>query len=260
MPPPRARSSLFRLQRLLRGVLMTTRRLAAAALVLALLSPAAADAAIIVTTYTGYVVTGFDGADMFHVTDRDLANQQFTVTYRIDDSVAVSSSYVTSTQSNLEGGSVLSSVSPVSAVFTLNHVEIPVAGLRYGYARGLNIPDYVSSLSHTSGDYTLDNFGEHGLFVSARIFSQTYSHSDIPADYHTPYSQTAGGIYSGDGLFKSYGNDGVDHAYLTTEAELRVTGVTTSGAPEPASWALMILGFAGAGAVLRRRGGKLAPA
>jgi hypothetical protein len=36
-----------------------------------------------------------------------------------------------------------------------------------------------------------------------------------------------------------------------------VAGPSASGAPEPAAWALMIAGFGGAGAMLRRRRGQM---
>lgn len=51
-----------------------------------------------------------------------------------------------------------------------------------------------------------------------------------------------------------FGIGGVGYAYIVNEDGREVTGGTlTAGVPEPASWALMLAGFGGLGAMLRRR-------
>jgi len=60
----------------------------------------------------------------------------------------------------------------------------------------------------------------------------------------TNNNSTPTGIESDQGAFNNWSNNGQEHAFYLTGA---------GGAPEPASWALMIAGFGLAGATLRRR-------
>ena len=91
----------------------------------------------------------------------------------------------------------------------------------------------IGSLAETTG---IDLFGNG--FPIAR---------NTPWTTHT-ISFVATGAGSVQIDLRSYSTDGVGP--LLDNVSLDVTG---GGVPEPASWALMILGFGGAGAVLRRR-------
>jgi len=70
------------------------------------------------------------------------------------------------------------------------------------------------------------------------------------------YAGTAVSVYSG-GRFYFVGDsypDDFDPFFATRDLAFQVTPVSVGGGvPEPASWALMILGFGAAGASLRRR-------
>lgn len=74
----------------------------------------------------------------------------------------------------------------------------------------------------------------------------------------TSFEEAPAGVVGGSGGFLSYTEEGVEAVSLTLTATRLVIappaeGPPASPAPEPAGWALLILGFGAAGAALRRQ-------
>lgn len=107
--------------------------------------------------------------------------------------------------------------------------------------------DYVVS---TAGDKASEIDGQAWysvLGIGVGIFAQDYSAKHLGL-YYGPSSAHGGGVF---GPVSAYVNDWAVGSRYTNYA-FRESDVT-SGAPEPGTWALLILGFGLAGAGLRQR-------
>lgn len=243
------------------------RRLAplAAGALLAAALPQAAAAATWTTTYTGVVSEGQDGSGTFgvgHLGSIDpasLAGYGFTAVF-VTDSLASGA-----TLTPVPGGLQIGGAGVVSALFILNGRTL--------------------SLGATSGGQTLTDDGlVQGAAHSAATNEQNIQEvmeegADFPLwyGYRSVASLSLSVTGAGDGNFNLLpaGVIGTGSFYRYLEAYSGATGVgadssgsllvtsvsqaydpgVTGAVPEPGVWALMILGFGAAGAVLRRRGG-----
>ncbi len=99
--------------------------------------------------------------------------------------------------------------------------------------------------AHTSkliGVMLYDYDADVGFQISATIGAQTYL-----SQYITPSNNLTGG-------FVDYGGTLNDANFApVTVGNIQADLGGTGGVPEPTSWALMILGFSGVGAIVRRR-------
>lgn len=128
-----------------------------------------------------------------------------------------------------------------------------------GFGYGLTTPAELSGFFARSdtgwgsqSSYTLTSGGSYAG-NSASVTADAYSPLAglIPWDIFGLYDFTTG---PGDvTTFKgSVGRDGVTTSFIADGGPLRVWSGGTSAVPEPATWAMMTIGFAGAGALLRR--------
>lgn len=233
-----------------------------AGLAVAAIATGPASAGIVTITYEGLVQSGYDQTGYFGVAGRVLDGAHFSARYVLsnDGAAEVYFNPPTSSEFNmlLLGG------------FTLTGASITI----YGANRGLDCVaagDYCSVIHHQSAneggvwgvDTSLHSFGvdtsgpvivtnhvlDLGLTSTIHPFTPGY-------DFRTPFTYA---FQPGD---VATGNLAIDRSVLPSDApsfysdyvtaQLRPTSVAVA-LPEPATWALMILGFGLAGATLRQR-------
>ncbi|OHB31112.1 MAG: hypothetical protein A2790_10705 [Phenylobacterium sp. RIFCSPHIGHO2_01_FULL_69_31] len=105
----------------------------------------------------------------------------------------------------------------------------------------LNLVEYFSDFSFPNNLYRVREYRYESAIYGAMNFSSTVTNADLLGlneDGQLDFTVTA-----------TLGQFRLRGASLTFEREL----IPATAAPEPGAWALMILGFGGAGAALRRR-------
>ena len=106
----------------------------------------------------------------------------------------------------------------------------------------------------TAGDSLVFYIVDHN--ISTNWYSDPSLNGGFNAIYSTPYGGGDAGIPLGSYKFVSFEDRGSigDLDYNDESFVFQNVGVVTHGdVPEPASWALMIMGFGAAGAMMRRR-------
>jgi hypothetical protein len=200
---------------------------AAAAIGVALFAASGASATTVITTYTGTVTDGGDS-----IFGADLTGDAFTAVFTADISIPGEENKSGTLDEVVGGASTPSLPSPSSAVITINGVSYFDSGFEDGTQEVTNF-GIVSS----ANDGTLD----------ADIGVQTGAHFALFKDLATPFTYAP---VSGDDGFGLIDNA----ADATGRIDLDTTSVTVAlAAPEPATWALMLLGVSGLGATLRTR-------
>lgn len=215
--------------------------LGAAVAALVLPCAGASHAATIVMTYYGVVTSGGDASY------NDLTGETIKAIVTIDDT-RTSSEYSTR-YSRIRGGSDYGTLGPVSAVVTLRGVEYRVDGSRNATASQLFDPAvhhmYQESIGSVEG-----LSGAEGHFRGWVIDEKG---GLVPnSDYHNPVAiALRHGLVMG-GSFGVTGAGG-ENVYVNYDARVfAVDGLPFPHVPEPSTWAMMIIGFGGAGVALRR--------
>ena len=205
--------------------------LAAGLAALALATPASA--AVFVVTYQGFA-SGRAQEGAFG-SQTEFQNVAYEAAFTIDTSLGVA--IPTPDATVVEGSGP---TTPVLAAFiTINGVQRDVTPT---FGR-LRLDPAASSVSH---------------IIESRIGGLTLF--QLATQFATPpasFEEAPAGVVGGSGSFLSYTEQGQEAVSLTLTATQLViappaAGPPAGGIPEPAAWALMILGFGGAGAALRR--------
>ena len=230
----------------------------ALAMTLAALSVAAArpaDAAVYVTTWTGTLVNGFDRTGEFGQINRTLDGLAFTAVFTLDDSAPNARRSLSPGYSTINGGPNF------GTPFTPLTANLTIAGhtLHFGEAANAN---YEGSYGQAKG-VVGHNYNDYEDQVGGGFRNNSYIRADVTSttvnfltasDPRTPFVASGPGL-TFDGGF-SINNNALGHVAYSDFVITRVESVLQPQAgavPEPASWALMIVGFGAAGAILRRR-------
>ncbi len=230
-----------------------------AALATAVAQPAAA--AVYVTTWSGTLASGVDYTGEFGQIGRVLTGLAFTAVYTLDDSAPNAIRSLSPGFSTIVGGPNRGSpFTPLTADLTIaGHVmHFGVGANQYHEASNGGAKGVISGNYNDYEDEIFGGFGDPGGITNA--VTSTSVHFLTASDPRTPFVASGPGLTFSGGFSVNSNAAGVTnerqrHAFadfLTTRVEtvLRPQG---GAVPEPASWALMIIGFGATGAMLRRR-------
>jgi len=222
-----------------------------------LTSVSQASAAIVTVTYTGIVTSGSDQLDHFHyATPGNLTGASYAAQYVFDTSLG--NTFSSPNQNYANGGNhpVYATASPnLSATVTVN-----------GYSLALPVGNWIGAISATNNGVTSQQyhyayFYDNSAFISTNNTlenSITNNGAALTASITTPFSYT---VVPGDIANGNFWFYGVTQANLGTLGTVALTSLTVtvegvSAVPEPSTWAMMILGFAGIGFMAYRRKSK----
>jgi hypothetical protein len=196
-----------------------------------------AHATIVFETYQGTVTSGEDFTGVFGAPDTNLAGDQITVRYIIDD--ATRHAVRQKSPGNFTAIAGRHRADPVSAVITIDGRSFDVAADFYGQATSCAACLLPTLLDQAQTD-------QHGSAAS-EAYILANPGTFIPWDYHTPFHYT---VQPGD---RTYGlfTDGLGGAAASGLYD--PTSLVISVVPEPATWTMMLIGLGAMGTTVRRR-------
>jgi hypothetical protein len=199
----------------------------------------AAGANATTVTYQG-VVSGTDSLGLFGTAGDVLDNAPYTAVFTIG-SLSGSTTTVTGDQTQITGGTLLSSVSPVAS-FTLT---IDGAGYTDDLAAFGSVTSSFKSPSYARNEYTVGGYSSDGVNFLQDIVGQLDNASIFRSfDFPGPY-------YNSGGFFD------ITIGQASDELSLQPESVSVAGAaPEPGAWALMMAGMFSLGGMMRGRRGR----
>jgi hypothetical protein len=208
---------------------------------LAALPSTSAFADIVTETYTGTVM-GTDYAGYFGTAGSDLSNATFTATYVFDTnhsgSTQDSNNFIKSTRGfNLNSPAI-------SASLAINGQTLIFA------TNGIYYSELLAQNLATSGHF--QSFAQVHSNSGADLSNYIYTNDPNAPDLTlltTPFSYTLNTQYI-------YDNSNPFQYWSDNLTLLPTTVTLTDGVPEPSTWAMMILGFAGIGFMAYRRKSK----
>jgi len=217
-----------------------------------------ASANIMSATYTGAFYAGKDVTGTFGAAGTSMKGVGFVYNFVYDTAAGTVIPYIGGQALQPGGGKPILS----STLTVLGKTVSPSGGLNGYYAIVASIvPDYPDPTSPYNA-----SFCSLASAVAGSQFVACLNTNDaIPADLETPFVATATMTFPGfaDAAFPGGGGPFDSFQLYGEPTHLVVTKLADSarpGVPEPATWALMILGFGAAGSGLRRRRGRLAAA
>jgi hypothetical protein len=210
-----------------------------------------ASAAIMDVTYTGTVTSGglgsgIDWLGFFGTAGANLLGKSWVATYTFDTSLGYLNS--SSSKNDVYGGSKFGTTSPVlSSMITINGVGKAVVGSYFGEDSGYN--NGSSSLQ-----YHIAQSGQAGQLQTLQNSISTHNGS-LLASITTPFSHTVDANDSQTSYFLDDLSGENIYANLTSLTVSDHDHVVAA-VPEPSTWAMMLLGFAGVGFMAYRRKAK----
>ena len=201
-----------------------------------------ASAAIMDVTYTGTVYSGTDTLGVFG--GGSLVGLSWVATYTFDTSLG--HSYSSSNYNEVYGGSASAygNTSPVlSSMVTINGVGQAVggssAGVVYGVNNGSFSKQYHTAEYHSSG---------HTEYLENYISNYNGS---LPASITTPFTHTVDAKDSTFGYY--YLTNGTGYDSISANLATLTVSEHVGAVPEPSTWVMMLLRFAGVGFAAYRK-------
>jgi hypothetical protein len=210
-----------------------------------------ASATIFDVTFTGVVSDGFDFSGMFGLRQAQLAGREFTATYRFD--TAIGQEVIGGSEHGLDYASLGSSL-------TIGGHTVSVAGSYFSvidFSRDTQHTHYEVSTRDLNADGSYEFDLENGIRADDFLPDPIVQPLDFTYSvYRVPTGQFYFANFSSDGTVVydyAHGNLAANHMTLTIEGAAPDPQPDPGGVPEPGVWALMLMGFMGAGGMLRRR-------
>jgi hypothetical protein len=216
-------------------------------------TPASAD--ILTVTYTGIVTSGTDVTGVLGSANTPLANDPYKLVYTFNTSIGqfTSSNSGTPSFTSLNGGG--------SAVLTINGFAPLIVG---GNSSSFASNDQFTSpppATWLSEQQVVDLFNAAPNTVFQNTIDMDDRSSLIPLSIFAPVSLTsaqvagdAGGTFSFITVTTGPSPSASNRIFGNLEADS--LNVSISGVPEPSTWAMLLLGFAGVGFMAYRRKSK----
>lgn len=217
---------------------------AALAVVIMVAAPGTAGAKIYNITYSGYVSSGYDSTGIFGIPTSNLTGN-FSAVFRLDTATPGAQSGETINQSYIQG---FGASSPVPGTLNINAKSyqfgsylsyVQVTNDYPVYPNNLNDSFQVGAANNNFKETILmDVYTPTGNYLKNK-YVQAFDYIPQSGDFQNSFfaiNDLNGTALAGGALF-------VTHVFA----------VEKGGVPEPATWALMILGFGGIGAAMRRR-------
>jgi hypothetical protein len=217
-----------------------------------------ASAVVMMATFTGTVASGLDQTNFFGLgTNGDLGGEAFTAIFRYD--TTISQRQVTSTYDRLTGGPFFGGgfLSPITyASLEINNVTdvMPVFGSgAANVERGTNT--WEQTFAYTDS-FEASATGQVWAFLQLYVLS-----APTPVLVTTPYvggNLPLPGRPSETPMVNRFVFNNQTGYSLNYNAIFSPVQVVLQPVPEPATWAMLIIGFLGTGVALRRRRRELA--
>jgi hypothetical protein len=197
-----------------------------------------AQAAIVTFTYTGEVLSGVDGGGLFGTAGANLTGLAYSTTYAFDDTYAKTDSGSVKAVGGIENGQ------PNPLIYG----ETTINGISQKLTNG----DYLAGygVNYTLGKYNnLYYFGTFSSLAAVAGVGDNIHNACFTAPSPMPHFGVCEN--HADGYFRTGGTE----LFLSTDfvASSQPFKLGTSYVPEPATWAMMIMGFGLVGGALRRR-------
>ncbi len=225
-----------------------------------------ASAAQYTIKYYGVVDSGTDESGVFGPANTSLVGATFQAQFTLTYPTAGAFSYAGANRDGISGGSYFGAPSPVSGSYTINGKTLAIAGDFIGYAiQWHNAIDSDGNVYDQIAHEAYDNMaiGDYSYKALVSLFAYSLNHMvnstnfTDPLNYAAPTSDCVDD-YCGGGDFFIYEKifNGSYNVYSQNASGTalvdRITISLAGAVPEPASWALLIIGFGVVGAVQRK--------
>ncbi len=222
---------------------MKAKLLAAAVAVAFVTGATSASAALVDVVYSGTVYDSNDLTGVFGPPNTSLDGDPITVTYEFDTTQGITSA--SPTQNYAYGGGFYGASSPaLSVVITVDGVSVSAGAPNYiGEIYGYNDGSISEQLHEAS------NYSDNGvIFEDSGAETYIYNYNGmLPASITTPFTYAVQPGDSTSGYFQIQTYTYATGAAQYASGSINIATLTVSVVPEPSTWAMMLIGFAGLG-------------
>jgi hypothetical protein len=199
-----------------------------------------AAATILVAAFTGTVSSGTDVAGLFGAKGADLTGDAYTAIYTFNTAIGVYEDDLPS-YDEVYGGMDYNDISPVAAVLTINGVTKSLGGAYLGSIEASSSFDVTEALAENYK--TLGSIAtEDSMEISASGATSGTVLDPLPFGFT---SNSGNATFEVSDLYTGQVTE-LERIYLDSQGTLSISAL-----PEPATWAMMLLGVGVVGAAMR---------